>query len=356
MKMALSLARRGLGVTWPNPAVGCILVNNGQIVGRGWTQPSGRPHAETVALAQAGNAAKGATAYVTLEPCAHHGQTPPCSEALIKAGVARIVGAMKDSDARVSGRGFEQLRNAGIAVETGLCAQEAAQLNAGFFLKTQFGRPLLTLKLALTLDGRIATRTGDSQWITGPNARRAVHMMRARYDAVLVGAGTVRADDPSLTVRGLGISHQPVRIVVSQGLNIPTENTLAKTAQEIPVWLCHGPNAPLERQKDWGSLGAQLIACESSESGLDPLSLLNNLGSKGLTRVFCEGGGTLAASLLNADLVDRLVIHTAGVVIGGDGQAGVAALDLDVLAHAARLKLVSHRKLGDDIEHVWERS
>ncbi|WP_273509008.1 bifunctional diaminohydroxyphosphoribosylaminopyrimidine deaminase/5-amino-6-(5-phosphoribosylamino)uracil reductase RibD [Planktotalea frisia] len=355
MKMALSLARRGLGVTWPNPAVGCILVNNGQIVGRGWTQPSGRPHAETVALAQAGNAAKGATAYVTLEPCAHHGQTPPCSEALIKAGVARIVGAMEDSDARVSGRGFEQLRNAGIAVETGLCAQEAAQLNAGFFLKTQFGRPLLTLKLALTLDGRIATRTGDSQWITGPNARRAVHMMRARYDAVLVGAGTVRADDPSLTVRGLGISHQPVRIVVSQGLNIPTENTLAKTAQEIPVWLCHGPNAPLERQKDWGSLGAQLIACESSESGLDPLSVLINLGSKGLTRVFCEGGGTLAASLLNADLVDRLVIHTAGVVIGGDGRAGVASLDLDVLAHAARLKLVSHRKLGDDIEHVWER-
>ncbi len=355
MKMALSLARRGLGLTWPNPAVGCILVSDGRIVGRGWTQPSGRPHAETVALAQAGERAKGATAYVTLEPCAHYGQTPPCSEALIKAGIARVVVAMQDSDKRVSGRGFEHLRAAGIMVETGLCAQKAAELNAGFFLRTETGRPFLTLKLALTLDGRIATRTGDSQWITGAIARREVHMMRARHDAVLVGAGTARADDPSLTVRGLGISQQPTRIVAAQGLNIPRDGTLARTASDIPVWLCHGASAPVEQQAEWRTLGAKLIACESSDAGLDPNSMLQTLGSHGLTRIFCEGGGSLAASLLQADLVDRLVIHTAGVVIGGDGRAGVAPMGQDILAHVARLKLVSHRKLGVDIEHIWER-
>ena len=353
--MALSLARRGLGVTWPNPAVGCILVSDGRIVGRGWTQPSGRPHAETVALAQAGERAKGATAYVTLEPCAHYGQTPPCSEALIKAGIARVVVAMQDSDKRVSGRGFEHLRAAGIMVETGLCAQEAAELNAGFFLRTETGRPFLTLKLALTLDGRIATRTGDSQWITGAIARRVVHMMRARHDAVLVGAGTARADDPSLTVRGLGISQQPTRIVAAQSLDISRDGTLAKTASDISVWLCHGASAPVKQQTEWLALGAKLIACESNDAGLDPSSMLQVLGANGLTRIFCEGGGSLAASLLQADLVDRLVIHTAGVVIGGDGRAVVTPMGQDILAHVARLKLVSHLNLGVDIEHIWER-
>ncbi|MEP5152674.1 bifunctional diaminohydroxyphosphoribosylaminopyrimidine deaminase/5-amino-6-(5-phosphoribosylamino)uracil reductase RibD, partial [Planktotalea sp.] len=221
MKMALSLARRGLGRVWPNPAVGCVIVKDGRIVGRGRTQDGGRPHAERVALAQAGAAAKGATAYVTLEPCSHHGKTSPCSHALIDAGIARVVAAMEDSDPRVSGLGFQQLRDAGIEVDTGLCAEEAARDNAGFFLKTEMGRPLVTLKLALTLDGRIATRTGDSQWITGPQARREVHALRARHDAVLVGAGTARADDPSLTVRDMGIARQPLRIVAARGLNVP---------------------------------------------------------------------------------------------------------------------------------------
>ncbi len=356
MKMTLSLARRGLGRTWPNPAVGCIIVNRGRIVGRGATQPGGRPHAERVALAQAGGASRGATAYVTLEPCAHHGKTSPCSEALINAGIERVVAAMEDSDPRVSGRGFEQLRAAGVDVKTGLCAQEAAQDNAGFFLRTEQGRPFVTLKLALTLDGRIATRTGDSQWITGPESRRAVHAMRARHDAVLVGAGTARADDPSLTVRGLGVSHQPVRVIAAQSLDIPMQSGLAQTARDVPVWLCHTAAAPEARQAAWRAIGADLIACESAEAGLGALDMLRNLGSKGLTRVFCEGGGTLAASLLRADLVDRLVIHTAGVVIGADGIAGIAPMGQDILAHAQRLELVSHRKLGGDIEHIWQRA
>lgn len=355
MKMALSLARRGHGRVWPNPAVGCIIVKTGRIIGRGWTQPSGRPHAEIVALAQAGEASYGATAYVTLEPCAHYGKTPPCTEALINAGVVRVVAAMQDSDPRVSGRGFEQLRAAGIDVVTGVCADQAAHDNAGFFLKTDKNRPFVTLKLALSLDGRIATCTGDSQWITGPEARRAVHMLRATHDGVLVGAGTARADDPSLTARDLGLVHQPVRIIVAQNLSIPQDSILARTAKDVPVWLCHGANAPEAQRYAWRALGAELLLCESDKSRLDPLSTLRELAGKGLTQVFCEGGGQLAASLLAADLVDRLIVHSAGVVIGGDGLAGIAGMGQDVLAHATRLQLVSHRKLGVDIEHVWER-
>jgi len=356
MKMALSLARRGFGRTWPNPAVGCVIVKDARIVGRGWTQPTGRPHAEPVALAQAGLAAKGATAYVTLEPCAHHGQTPPCSEALINAGIARVVAAMEDSDPRVSGRGFAQLRSAGITVETGLCASQAAEVNAGFFLRTEVGRPFVTLKLALSLDGRIATKTGDSQWITGPEARRAVHAMRASHDAVLIGAGTARADDPSLTARDLGMNHQPVRVVTAQSLSVPLDGQLAKTAHEIPVWLCHSAGASDARKDAWRGVGVDLIACERSDTGLDPYDVMQRLGDRGLTRVFCEGGGHLAASLLRADLVDRLIIHTAGVVIGGDGLSGIAAMGQEVLAQASRVKRVSQRSLGSDIEHVWQRA
>jgi diaminohydroxyphosphoribosylaminopyrimidine deaminase/5-amino-6-(5-phosphoribosylamino)uracil reductase len=356
MKMALSLARRGLGRVWPNPAVGCVIVKDGRIVGRGHTQDGGRPHAERVALAQAGDAAKGATAYVTLEPCAHHGKTSPCSHALIEAGIACVFAAMEDSDPRVSGLGFQHLRDAGITVETGLCAEEAARDNAGFFLRTEVGRPMVTLKLALTVDGRIATRTGDSQWITGPEARREVHALRARHDAVLVGAGTARVDDPSLTVRDMGITRQPVRIVAARGLNVPLSGTLAKTARDVPVWLCHGSGIDAARGEAWQTTSAKLIECADDDAGLDPLSLLQALGAKGLTRVFCEGGGHLAASLLRADLVDRLIIHSAGVVIGADGLAGIASMGRDVLAQAPRLKLISHRQLGQDIEHVWERS
>ena len=355
MAHALVLGRRGQGRCWPNPAVGCVIVRDGRVVGRGWTQPGGRPHAETQALARAGAAARGATAYVTLEPCAHHGQTPPCAEALIAAGVARVVVAVEDDDSRVAGRGLAMLRAAGIAVETGVLAQEAARDHAGFFLKTGAGRPFVTLKLATTLDGRIATATGESQWITGPGARREVHALRARHDAVMVGGGTARADDPALTVRGLGIRHQPLRIVVSHKLDLPLTGQLAQTAGDVPVWLCHGPDADPGLCEAWEGLGARLVSCRLAGRQVDMRDALHGLGAAGLTRVFCEGGGQLAASLLAAGLVDELICFTAGMALGAEGQPAIGALGVERLAEAPRLALAEVRPVGADVMSVWRR-
>ncbi len=343
------------GRTWPNPAVGCVIVKDGRVVGRGWTQPGGRPHAEPVALEQAGSDARGATAYVSLEPCAHHGKTPPCAEALIAAGVARVVAPVEDNDARVAGQGFAMLRDAGVEVRTGVCADEAAADHAGFFLNTDLGRPWVTLKLASSFDGRIATATGESKWITGGQARRVVHAMRARHDAVMVGAGTARADDPSLTVRDLGIEQQPVRVLVSRRLDLPLISTMARTAHDVPVWLMHGSDADAERKRAWEGVGARLFSCAVSGGLLDPGDILTQLGSAGLTRVFCEGGSALAASLLAADLVDELVGFSAGVVIGAEGLPAVGAMGLDHLAEAPRYTLVDVQQIGADIIHRWQR-
>ncbi len=355
MALALSLGRRGQGTCWPNPSVGCVVVRDGRIVGRGWTQPGGRPHAEPMALTQAGEAARGATAYVSLEPCSHYGKTPPCAEALIAAGVTRVVSAIEDSDPRVAGQGFAMLREAGIEVTTGVLAEQAARDHAGFFLKTEQGRPFVTLKLASSFDGRIATETGHSQWITGPNARRAVHAMRARHDAVMVGAGTARADDPSLTVRDLGVQHQPVRVVVSRHLDLPLMGQLARTASDIPVWLCHGPHPDPERARAWEGLGARLIPCALDGHHVDAADLLQQLGQAGLTRVFCEGGSALAASLLKGDLVDELVGFTAGLTIGAEGLSAIGALRLDTLDTAPRFDLIETQVVGGDILHRWAR-
>ena len=356
MALALSLGRRGQGLTWPNPAVGCVIVRDGRIVGRGWTAPSGRPHAEPQALTQAGAAARGATAYVTLEPCAHHGQTPPCADALIEAGVVRVVSTIEDSDARVAGQGFARLRDAGIEVVTGVLSNEAARDLAGFFSRIDQGRPQLTLKLATSFDGRIATASGHSQWITGAQARRVVHAMRARHDAVLVGGGTARADDPSLTVRELGMAHQPVRVVVSRRLDLPLMSKLARSARDVPVWLCHGPDADPALKEAWEGLGARLIPCALIGRQLDMSAVLRELGSAGLTRVFCEGGGALAASLLSTDLVDELVGFTAGLAIGAEGLPGIGALGLAALDEAPRFTLCETRQIGPDILHRWRRA
>lgn len=356
MALALSLGRRGMGNVWPNPAVGCVIVQGERIVGRGWTQPGGRPHAETEALAQAGAAARGATAYVSLEPCAHHGVTPPCADALIEAGIARVVAPLADSDPRVSGQGFERLRWHGIAVSTGVLADRAARDHTGFFLRTEQGRPMVTLKLAASFDGRIATATGQSQWITGPEARRATHALRARHDAVMVGAGTARADDPALTVRDLGVRRQPVRVVVSRHLDLPLLGQLARTAGDVPVWLCHGPGAAPERALAWEGLGARLIPCALHGVQVDAADALRQLGAAGLTRVFCEGGGALAASLLAGDLVDELVVFTAGLAIGAEGLPAIGAMGLERLEAAARFDLVETRALDGDVMHVWQRA
>lgn len=353
MGHALSLGRRGMGTTWPNPAVGCVIVADGRVVGRGWTQPGGRPHAETQALAQAGQAARGATAYVTLEPCAHHGQTPPCADALIFAGVSRVVAPLADSDPRVSGQGFARLRAAGIAVTTGVLAAKAQRDHAGFFKRVEQGRPYVTLKLALSLDGRIATASGESRWITGPEARRVVHGLRACHDAVMVGGGTARADDPSLTVRGFGAVQQPVRVVVSRLLDIPLLGQLARSAQSVPVWLCHGPDVSTDLKSAWQGLGAKLFSCDLSAGRVDAAGVLDALGGAGLTRVFCEGGGQLAASLLVADLVDELHVFSAGVLLGAEGHPGLGALGVELLADAPRLTLAQVNRVGGDIHHVW---
>lgn len=355
MALALSLGRRGLGNTWPNPAVGCVIVREGMIVGRGWTAPSGRPHAEPQALAQAGAAARGATVYVTLEPCSHHGKTPPCAQALIDAGVARVVVAAGDSDARVAGRGIAMLRDAGIDVVTGVLEAEARRDNIGFFSRIEQGRPMVTLKLASSFDGRIATAIGESQWITQAPARRMVHAMRASHDAVMVGGGTVRADDPSLTVRDMGVRAQPARVILSRHLDLPLSSKLAQTAREIPLILCHGTDAPTTLVDAWDGIGAVLLPCRVSGGQMDLSDAMQQLGGHGLTRIFSEGGSGIAASLLRADLVDYLVGFTAGVALGAEGLAGIGPMGVARLGAAPRFELVSSHAVGPDVMHHWQR-
>jgi diaminohydroxyphosphoribosylaminopyrimidine deaminase/5-amino-6-(5-phosphoribosylamino)uracil reductase len=356
MRLALSLGRRGLGNAWPNPAVGCVIVRDGRLVGRGWTQPGGRPHAETVALAEAGEAATGATVYVSLEPCNHTGLTPPCAEALVAASVARVLIAATDPDPRTRGGGAERLRAAGVAVETGLMEAEAARHHAGFFSRIATGRPWLTLKLAATLDGRIATATGESRWITGPQARHWVHGQRAAHDAVLVGAGTARLDDPMLTIRGFGEVPQPVRIVLSRRLDLPRRSRLAASAEQVPLWLLHGREAPDEARAAWNAAGARLIEVPSVAGGhVDLAAAMGALGEAGLTRVFCEGGGTLAAALLAGNLVDELALVTAGRAVGAEGTPAVGAMGVAALSEAPEFRLLECRRLGSDVLSRWER-
>ena len=355
MALALSLGQRGMGNTWPNPAVGCVIVKDGMIAGRGWTAPSGRPHAEVRALAQAGDAARGADVFVTLEPCAHTGKTPPCAQVLIDAGVARVIVAVGDSDDRVAGRGLAMLRDAGIEVVTGICEADARADHIGFLNRVEQGRPMVTLKMANSFDGRIATAAGESQWITSPPARRMVHAMRARHDAVMVGGGTARADDPTLNVRDMGAVCQPARVIISRRLDIPLTGKLAQTAGQVPLLLCHGADAPETLVEAWKGIGAQLLPCAVSGRQLDMSDVLQQLGAHGLTRVFCEGGGALAASLLQADLVDRLVGFSAGVVIGAEGLPGIGAMGVARLAAAPRFDLVDTVAVGPDVMHSWVR-
>lgn len=357
MRAALTLARRGLGNVAPNPAVGCVLVKDGLVVGRGWTQPGGRPHAETEALARAGAAAKGATAYVTLEPCSHHGKTGPCAEALAKAGVARVVVATIDPDPRVAGRGVAMLKAAGIAVEVGCLECEAQTLNAGFFCKLD-GRPMVTLKLATSLDGCIATRTGDSQWITGEQARARSHLLRANHDAVMVGVGTAIADNPQLTCRLPGLSHRsPVRVVADGRLRLPLTHALVRTACEIPTILFTIAGNPSERKGAFVKAGVEVIEVSVGPGGHpDPRQAMKHLADKGITRVLVEGGGQLAASLIHGRLVDRLYWFRGPCVIGDEGRAAVGALGLDRLKLAPTYALDAVERLGDDLLEIYRLS
>lgn len=356
MRAALALAERGLGSTWPNPSVGCVLVKDGRVVGRGWTQPGGRPHAETEALGRAGTAARGATAYVTLEPCNHHGRTPPCSEALIAAGVARVVVGCEDPDPRVSGGGLRRLRAAGIAVESGVLGEEAWALNRGFFSRILHARPLVTLKLASTLDGRIATRTGESRWITGDTARAWGHGLRARHDAIMIGSGTALVDDPELTCRLPGLAaRSPVRLVVDGRLRLPLTARLVATARTVPTWVITRADADPARVAALTGCGVLVLPVAADAAGLPDLTAaLKALAGRGITRVLAEGGATLAASLLRAGLVDRLEWFRAGLVIGGDGTPAVTGFGLETLAAAPRFARVAVRRAGPDLLESYE--
>ncbi len=355
MRTALGLARRGLGTVWPNPAVGCVLVQYedgvGRIVGRGWTQRGGRPHAETEALRRAGDAAKGATAYVTLEPCCHHGKTPPCTDALIGAGVARVVAATEDPDPRVAGAGLRQIADAGIAADCGLCRHEAESLNAGFMTRLRDGRPMVCLKTATTLDGRIATHTGDSQWITGPEARARSHRLRASYDAIMVGVGTAIADDPELTCRLPGLAERsPVRIVVDAGLRLPLTAKLLQSAKSAPTWIVARDDADSQRADVIRDLGVDIIDLPAAANGYpDPGDMLRELGRRGITRLLVEGGATLAAVLVRAGLIDRIAWFRSGGIIGGDGIPAVEAFGVDALANMARFDRQGSEPVGADV-------
>lgn len=357
MSAAINLAGQGLGRVWPNPSVGCVIVRNGRLVGRAVTAPGGRPHAETRALAMAGpDGARGATVYVTLEPCAHQGRTPPCTQALIDAQVARVVIAVKDPDPRVNGAGIARLKQAGVTVETGVLQDRAKAQQAGFFTRLEQGRPWVTLKLATSLDGRIATASGESRWITGPLARAHVHTQRACHDAVLIGAQTARSDDPCLNVRTPGATHHPVRVVVASGLNLPTDSALTKTLAHAPLWVCHGARAGARQRAVFAAQGVRLIACASDPSGrVDTADMMAKLAAAGLTRVYCEGGSALAASLVRAGYVDRLDLYMGGKTIGAEGHVALGKLSLMRLDAAPVFGLAQTRALGDDVLHRWTR-
>jgi diaminohydroxyphosphoribosylaminopyrimidine deaminase/5-amino-6-(5-phosphoribosylamino)uracil reductase len=360
MALALDLARRALGTTWPNPSVGCVIVDeqgdHARVLARANTAPRGRPHAETQALARAGTLAQGATAYISLEPCAHHGVTPPCAEALIRAGIGQAVIAMEDPDPRVAGRGAAKLKEAGIAVVTGLLEKEARAVNAGFLMRVATGRPLVTLKIAASLDGRLATHQGESRWITGEPARAMGHWLRATHDAVMIGSATALIDDPELSCRLPGLEQRsPVRVVADGRLRLPLTAKLVRDAKRIPTWVITRADAPHARRKVLEECGVTVLPLEQAEPGpLEPALMLAALGAQGLTRVLVEGGAHLAGALIRGELVDRLAWFGGNVLIGGDGHPAISAFGVDALSEAPRWKQLESRTLGADSFQLFE--
>ena len=358
MRLALALGRRNLGRTWPNPSVGAVVVapETGTILSAAVTAPGGRPHAETQALALAGEAARGATLYVTLEPCSHHGRTPPCSEAIIAAGIGRVVSALEDPDPRVAGRGHGLLRAAGIAVETGLCREEAARDHRGHVTRVTLGRPMLHLKLARTRDGFAAGAGTERLRITGPVADGAVHLWRAHADAILVGIGTARADDPSLTVRLPGLAaRSPLRIVLDSDLHLSPASVLARTARDVPVLVLTTRSAPVHARRALESLGVEVLPVATGAQGrIDLPAALAVLGERGLTRLCSEGGPRLAESLAQADLIDAVTLLTGPTTAGPEG--GLPAIGPVLASRIAAFATAEDLVLGQDRAVTYERS
>lgn len=354
MGLALALGRRELGRTWPNPAVGAVIVKDGQIVGRGWTQPGGRPHAEIEALRRAGEMARGATLYVTLEPCSHHGKSPPCADAVIASGIARVVSAMEDPNPEVAGRGHARLRSAGIAVDVGIEAAAARRDHAGHIRRVRDGLPHVMLKLAISADGKAAGAGRKRVAITGNAVRDRVHLMRARSDAIVIGIGTVLADDPVLTCRSPGMAKMsPTRVVLDAGLRLPVQSRLLATAGETPLWIITGNHAPAASETTVHKHGAEVLRVAEKAGRLDLGEVLKLLAQRGITRVMVEGGPTVASALIEADLVDEAVFFYSPLVIGQEGLPALEPHALTMLGQ--RLKPISDEPVGPDRQKTYER-
>ena len=359
MQLALTLGRRGQGRTWPNPAVGAVVVKDGLIIGRGWTQPGGRPHAEPEALKRAGEAARGATLYVTLEPCSHIGKSPPCADAIIAAGIARVVSAIEDPNPEVAGQGHAKLRAAGIAVDIGLGAVEAARDHAGHFRRVRDRRPNVILKLAVSSDDKIGAAGRKPVTISGEAAKARVHLLRAQCDAILVGIGTVRADDPLLTCRLPGMAaRSPVRVVLDRNLRIPGSSRLVHSARETPLWVMTSNLAEAPAAMKLGAAGAQVIrvATATPPPGLDLPAVLHALSEKGITRLLVEGGARVASSFVAAGLVDEVWLLRGAEPVGADGVAALDALPLTALTESPTFKVRASETLEKDTLTIYERA
>ena len=356
MQLALALGRRGQGRTWPNPAVGAVIVKDGIIVGRGSTQPGGRPHAEPEALARAGEAARGATLYVTLEPCSHVGKSPPCADAIIAAGIARVVSAIEDPNPQVAGQGHAKLRAAGIVVDVGLCADEAARDHAGHFRRIRDGRPHVILKLAVSSDDRIGAAGGKPVAITGDAANARVHLLRAQSDAVLIGIGTALADDPLLTCRLPGMAKRsPVRVVLDRALRLPGDGILVHSARETPLWVMTSSLSEAPAAMKLGAAGAQVLRVKTAVTGLDLTDVLHELAAKGITRLLIEGGARVAASFVEAGLVDEIWLLRGPAAIGGGGIAALGATPLSAITQSPSFRVRASEHLDQDSLTIYER-
>ena len=358
MQLALSLGRRGQGRAWPNPAVGAVVVKDGIIVGRGWTQPGGRPHAEPEALRRAGEAARGATLYVTLEPCSHFGKSPPCADAVIAAGIVRVVSAIEDPNPEVAGQGHARLRAAGITVDIGLCAQEAARDHAGHFRRVRDKRPYVILKLAVSADDKIAAARNRPVAITDDAAKARVHLLRAQCDAILIGIGTVQADDPLLTCRLPGMeARSPVRVVLDRALRLSGDSRLVHSARERPLWVMTSELAEASAAAKLGAAGAQVMRiAPTAASGLDLVAVLHALAEKGITRLMVEGGAKVASSFVAADLADEVWLLRGPKAIGADGIAALDALPLTAITQSPRFAVRASESVGPDTLTIYERS
>jgi len=354
MRLALSLGRRGLGNTWPNPAVGCVIVKDGVIVGRGWTQPGGRPHAEVEALRRAKRHAKGATLYATLEPCSHEGKTPPCADAIIKAGVARVVSALEDPNPEVAGQGHARLRDKGIAVDIGLCADEARRAHAGHIERITAGRPHVMLKLAVSADDKAGLAGRKQAMITGDEARERVFLMRAQHDAILVGLGTILADNPQLTARLPGLyERSPVRVVLDAQLRVPLSLSVISTCRDVSTWVFCSHKASPMAEEILVAKGAKVFRVDDTQGRLDLEEVMKVLGAQGITRLMVEGGPTVAASFVAADLVDEFMLLRGPKEIGTAGIAPLEGMALDKLT--GTMKPLESETLGADILEHYER-